>query len=540
MALKMVEGWELYDGTGAPPALMIAKWSGGYNRTWNLDLTTGRNFGYGLRFGRPWTGTADYILSPTYSNHNTWIFGMNIRRGTNSMSGEFARLYYNTTQQLTFSMSGTSLLVYRGTVSGTLIATLTSVFAHATDQSWTNIQIKAVIHTSTGSITVYKEGRQIAASTNLNTDAAASGLVNNIMLTGNTNGYQSTCWVIDDFFLMDGSGSENNDLIGSPMLVEGLRPTANGYQNDGTSGSISIDCSPSLTRTWQRTTVSHGVPSYSNTISTIRGFSISGTTRAWWYTVMEFPIDIAQGSTIESANLRFTNVGNFGGSSTHFYQICYYTGTNPTMPTWDSTGGSNTWAVIDSGLGSPVTFAVPSANTTYDVDVTSVIQGAVNVSGWTSDKIFLIIATYTLPTSDRYFIHDENGGGAGYGRVLLNVKSNTSTDNWKSVKDAATQDIVKLSTVNNIESYTMGDLTSIYGNIRGVQSLAGCGKGGAGTSQVATFVRYGSTNGESSNTTLTRLYPYQAISHIHEGSPEGGTWTVPKVNAAEAGVILKS
>jgi len=550
MALKLVEGWELYSTSAPfPSAMFLSKW-GSYQRGYAIDLKSGRYFGNAMSLG--WgSGVADFVQTQTFSAHNTWIFGMNIRRGTSGMSGEFARLYHNSTVQLTFAVSGTNLSIIRGLDGiGTTIATVSGIFSSSDNTTWTNIQVKCTIDPSGGTIAVLKDGRQVLSSSSLNTDVAGTGLVNGLRLTGNLNGDQQSCWVYDDLWICDGSGSYNNDVIPSSMIVEGVRPRSDGYQNDGIISTFfnqpnSLTLS-SLGRRYNRntvSTVSGGAPSYSSTVIGSDGVEFGyqrvqipfgALVQNWYYFGLELPVNVVPGATITSATLTFHVIASVGSSATPFFQVGYRLGTNPTLPTANG-DAAGLWDEIQAGLGSVTTFAYNGAPVT--IDITNIVQEAINVSGWTSGNVVLIFAPINGISSARSITMITDGN---LGMMDIQIQSNTNPDNWESVASPLPIDVVKLSTVGDIESYPLQPLSNILGNIHGVSIQSGVGKNGTNPVEMATFVRKNSTNDEGDSQVVNRTFPPVFLGQIQEKDPQGTDWNIGSLNSCEAGVIYKS
>jgi hypothetical protein len=124
MSLVFTEGWELYQGTGSPPTAFTTKW-GAYNKNYALNIAPGRYFGYGMQFGKDWSGTPDNCTTPAFTPKSAWIVGMNIKRGLAGHNGPFFRTYSGATMQLEFRMNNGDIQVYRA--GTTLIHTFTGV-----------------------------------------------------------------------------------------------------------------------------------------------------------------------------------------------------------------------------------------------------------------------------------------------------------------------------------------------------------------------------------------------------------------------------
>lgn len=151
-------------------------------------------------------GMAVYDLN-TVKGTNQRIFGLYDYNG-------YAHVFVNRN-------NSTNLLeLYRG---GTLLGTSTFAFLPTT---WTYMELKATIHSSTGSAELRVNGATVLSLSNINTNAGGTGIINQVVL-GATNGYQSFRKYHDDLYICDTSGSVNNDFLGDSRVIT-LSPTAVG------------------------------------------------------------------------------------------------------------------------------------------------------------------------------------------------------------------------------------------------------------------------------------------------------------------------
>lgn len=114
----------------------------------------------------------------------------------------------------------------------------------------------------------------------------------------------------------------------------------------------------------------------------------------------------------------------------------------------------------------------------------------------------------------------------------------TGTEHYSLVDETNPNatDYVDGSTVGQIDSYGMGDLSPIASQIvYGVKVNAAVLKDDAGAKSVATMVRSGSTDAAGASAALGTSQTY--VSQIYETNPSGSAaWTEAAVNAMEAGV----
>jgi hypothetical protein len=93
---------------------------------------------------------------------------------------------------------------------------------------------------------------------------------------------------------------------------------------------------------------------------------------------------------------------------------------------------------------------------------------------------------------------------------------------------------VSTSTLNNIDTYTFGDLTANSGAVLAVAvNIVGRADAG-GSPQVTPVLRPGST--DRLGTGVAQTATYANGQSIWESNPDGGSWTEAAVNASEAGI----
>lgn len=95
--------------------------------------------------------------------------------------------------------------------------------------SYGYIEAKAVIHDSTGSVTIRYNGVQVASASNVDTRNGQTGVCNKIRISGLGGGISAD---IDDFYIGDTNGS-NNDFLGD-VRVDHLAPNAAGNYSQWT------------------------------------------------------------------------------------------------------------------------------------------------------------------------------------------------------------------------------------------------------------------------------------------------------------------
>lgn len=112
--------------------------------------------------------------------------------------------------------------VYRDSGTANLLGT-SSAGEFPGAGAWHYLEIKVVIHDTTGSVTIKVNGTQVLSVTNVDTRNGSSSTVNQILWLA-----AATTTYIDDLYVLNGSGSApNNDFLGD-CRIDTLLPNANG------------------------------------------------------------------------------------------------------------------------------------------------------------------------------------------------------------------------------------------------------------------------------------------------------------------------
>ena len=231
MALLWIEGFEKYGAAGdvVQPANQSGKkyWSESDN---TMNIVAGRYSGQALRID----ATAASLQTPDLSPQDkTLIVGFNFQLVTTNNAARLITLIMpgkNTTSvgwhsfalSVNNSTGNNELDVVRG---GTVIDT--STFNGLTANTWHSVEMKVYCDESSGTCNVYVDGAEVISYTGntryLTTDNAAYDRYTQVLLRTHVVAAQ----LYDDLFVMDGTGSTNNDILGtSDFRVETLSPTA--------------------------------------------------------------------------------------------------------------------------------------------------------------------------------------------------------------------------------------------------------------------------------------------------------------------------
>jgi hypothetical protein len=229
MALLFMDGFDQY----AAAADLDRRWS---DRSGALyDSSGGRFAGSGVAYFN--TNSGNHLRKVLAAGVSTVIVGFAYRTsGNNAQYPSLLSLREGGTDHLILDHNKNTynLAVYRG---ATLLATASSPMALS---AWHHIEIKATIHDTNGAVEVRLNGVTVINVTNVDTrNGGASGLINGVVL-GVVGG-----WVAvgnyDDVYILDTSGSTNNDFLGD-CRIHTLVPSGAGS---------STQLTPSAGANWQ-------------------------------------------------------------------------------------------------------------------------------------------------------------------------------------------------------------------------------------------------------------------------------------------------
>ena len=220
MALLFMEG---FDYVGSSAAYINKKWDGG---NCNSVATSGARTGAGA-------GKLSYndFLGKSLPAGDVFVIGFAIRFPL-SMGSYNDLVYWRengaAVNHVTVSVDGSGYIVVKRDT--TVLATSTSSLFMI--GSWYYLEIKVVIHDTTGSVEVRVDTVPVAFSaslTNVDTRNGGTGNVNYVML----NGHFNDIW-FDDLYVCDDSGSVNNNFLGICAVETLLPQTGAGTHQDFT------------------------------------------------------------------------------------------------------------------------------------------------------------------------------------------------------------------------------------------------------------------------------------------------------------------
>lgn len=169
------------------------------------------------------------LTSPLFTGVSTVVWGGNFKVDTLD-DRTVVNLNEGTTLHLQIRITAAGEL--RAMRAGTTEIGITSGLGLA-GGAWYYIEVKAVIHDSTGAVTVQVGGSPVLTLTSQDTRNGGSGLITNFSYV---NSSVSNKVYYDNVYCLNTSGSVNNDFLG-PQVVKTIRPSSDVTPNDWTVGS---------------------------------------------------------------------------------------------------------------------------------------------------------------------------------------------------------------------------------------------------------------------------------------------------------------
>jgi len=171
----------------------------------------------------------------TFDNQATWIVGGAFAPQALSATHPIIALVDAGTVQIHVDIhTDGSIKAYRGTGTGNLLGTSTGVTLSVATYYY--IEVKATIHDSTGSIEVLVNGITRLLLTGIDTKVTANAYANAVRLAAAGSGGV----LIDDVYINDGSGAEDNDFWGD-VKVYPVLPTSDSAAGNSWTPSTGSD-----------------------------------------------------------------------------------------------------------------------------------------------------------------------------------------------------------------------------------------------------------------------------------------------------------
>jgi len=220
MALLWIEGFEGFGttiGNAPSPTGIIGRKYPVINRESEMKIQNGRN-GFCLAIYYA-IGAESYIQSPDLTTDNTLVFGAAIKiLSTPSVLPSKLMMFYD----------GTSLAVnIRVNTNGTLSVYLDNVLLGTSalalsSNTWYYLELKVLTHASAGTVDLVINTDNWLSLSGIDTQIGSHAYATAFRL-----GSSNVTTLYDDLYLLDSSGSINNDFLGI-RKVSAIRPNAAG------------------------------------------------------------------------------------------------------------------------------------------------------------------------------------------------------------------------------------------------------------------------------------------------------------------------
>jgi len=232
MALVWIDGFDKYGTTpGAlcsPTGIMRTRYHQRQDRAYTF---TGR-YG-GMAIGVAYDKNA-WIQTPHLTTNSTLIIGFSLYVPSTHTAHEMFQLrsetnYYDINDGgiSVWINADESLTIKRGTTTlGTSAALV------ITENSWHSFELKLVTNDSTGSYEIRIDDTDVLSDSGVDTRQGSDDYHSVVRFTGGGGTVAAYVCRFDDFWVCDGTGSVNNDFLGSEMRVATISPNADGDDSD--------------------------------------------------------------------------------------------------------------------------------------------------------------------------------------------------------------------------------------------------------------------------------------------------------------------
>ena len=224
MALLWVEGFEDYGtatGSNLSATILQERYT---NNTAAQRLIAGRATGYGITC----YDSGSDLYTPSLTTNSTIVVGGAWKYIGSPITNDVLRLYDGATLGVNLSYNATNGTLIIKTGSTTLGSIVTSVLSNV----WLYLELKVVCNSSTGSAILRVNGTTVLTLTGQNTQAGSHSYHDIVDFVFQAS--QSGAW--DDIYILDGSGSVNNDFLGVQKVMC-MYPTGDSGSEEWTTSS---------------------------------------------------------------------------------------------------------------------------------------------------------------------------------------------------------------------------------------------------------------------------------------------------------------
>jgi hypothetical protein len=221
MALLWIDGFEGY-GTTTSTAIesLLTRRYAMLSNTGHQYLASGRNGGYGHQGAG--TSNSCALVTPALTTSPTLFVGLAVKwtgaLGTGA-GYAYCMLYDGSSQGIVFQPAGSEIAVYLG---GNLLGTTSG--AAISQGAWFYLEFKCYCSATAGVIELRVGGSTKLLLTGQNT-LTADAYYDHVWVGSGGGGATLASYVIDDLYIADGTGTNNNYFLGCPT-VSAIFPAA--------------------------------------------------------------------------------------------------------------------------------------------------------------------------------------------------------------------------------------------------------------------------------------------------------------------------
>lgn len=238
--LRWIEGFEgLGTSDGSAVSGLSIKYQGSITDA-NYLLRTGRVSGHAME---PNTNSAQWT-TPALATMTTIVVGFAFKRAGGTGTSE-VRIFDNAVQHITLQqLTSGEWRVFRGTTLGTQLGTTSG--ASVSNGTWSYVELKITISDTLGTVDLLVNEVSFLSLTLQDTRNGGNASCDRVQFVGSSTAADDTNW--DDIYILDTTGSVNNDFLGSQVVV-GLLPAADTSAEDftrsaGTDSFALVDENP--------------------------------------------------------------------------------------------------------------------------------------------------------------------------------------------------------------------------------------------------------------------------------------------------------
>src|SRR5579872_223562 len=229
--LRWIEGFESFGTTpGNNPVGFAAKWNCSLGDS-SYTVRAGRINGQSLRLPT----NLIPVFGPTLGTPQTVVVGFGFYQDAFASAQQIVQFRDGPAYQGSVVIQTDGTWKYHRGDSQIGGPSLGQSSGHgASASAWIYVEIKVKFHGSTGTVEIHVDGNSVLSLTGQNTSQTGNAFCTNIAFQGSSGGSDHT--QLDDIYMLDTTGSYNNDFLG-PVNIKVLWATSDGGTNQFTPSS---------------------------------------------------------------------------------------------------------------------------------------------------------------------------------------------------------------------------------------------------------------------------------------------------------------